>query len=108
MLENLTRGIAMSWSELLLPLFAVAIAALALMDRMLSKNLTIREHDEYRKGAERTTDGLQEGYRREVDRLEQRLNIIEATRPTAGELQQISANLKEQINEIKVRIDKQQ
>ena len=90
----------MEWQSLL-AIGAVGIAAISLLDRLLDKSLSIREHDEYRKGVERTTDGLRNEYIREIDRMDGRLNTIEQTRPTASELQSVSTGLQNQITEIK-------
>jgi len=90
----------MDWQTILMG----GVAVVALLSRSFDKSLSIREHDEFRKGIERTTDGLQQEYRREIDRLEARLLLIEQTRPTAGELQQISTGIKEQISELKLAI----
>jgi hypothetical protein len=91
-------------SQTILASLLALIAGLAFVDRLLNKSLSIREHDEYRSGMTRTTDGIQDAYRREIDRLENRLLIIEQTRPTAGELQQVSTSLKEQIVELKLNL----
>ena len=93
-------GTLMDW-QTILAIGALALAAFSFLSRTLDKSLSLREHDEYRKGAERTNDGLQREFWREVDRLEQRLNIIEQTRPTAGELKSTADSFKEQLSEMK-------
>ena len=97
---------------------AFAVAGITLLAKLLDKSLSIREHDEFRKGIERTTDGMKDEYlslirelqgqtRREIDKLENRLTFMDQTKPSVGQLQDTSTGLKEQISEIKNRINKQ-
>ena len=75
----------MDW-QTIVAFVAVALAALSLFDKRFDKSLSIREHDEYRKGAEKGMDGLKAQFERDIDRVETRMDLIESTRPTAGEL----------------------
>ena len=63
-------------TDTIIALGALAIALLSLFSRTLDKSLTIREHDEYKRAVVR-----------EIDRLESRINRLEETRPTTGELE---------------------
>jgi len=92
---------------ILIALGAFAVSVLTLVSKFLDKSLTIREHDEYRKGVERTTDGLQEQFWREFDKLESRLNFIDQTKPSSGQLQDATSNLKEQLAELKAKLNRE-
>ncbi len=65
------------------------ISLLALVSRSLDKNLSIREHEAHR-------DAVQ----RDVHRVEMRLNHLEQTRPTTGELEILAEALNKRIDEI--------
>jgi len=93
--------------QTLISFTAIGLAVLTLLARMLDKGLSIRQHDEYRKGAERTTDGLQTQFWREFDKLETRLNHIDQTKPTVGQLQDATSNLKEQLGELKAKLNRE-
>ncbi len=93
----------MDW-QVSLALAAICISAFTLIGRMLDKGLSVREHDEYRKGAGRVTDGLREQFQREIDKIEHRIDVIEQTRPTAGELKGTADGLRDQVNEIKIQM----
>ena len=69
---------------------AVGLSVITMLMKILDKSLSIREHDEYRKGVER-----------EIDKIEARIGIIEATRPTSGMIETSLANLKERLDELK-------
>jgi methylthioribose-1-phosphate isomerase len=90
----------MEWQSLL-AIGAVGIAALSLLDRLLDKSLSLREHEEYRKGVERSMDTMRNEYIRELDRIDKHISIIEQSRPTASELQNVSSGLQNQITEVK-------
>ena len=62
--------------ETLIASGALVLALLSLLIRTFDKSLTIREHDEYKRAVVR-----------EIDRLESRINRLEETRPTTGELE---------------------
>ena len=93
----------MDW-QAVLALIAIGIAGLTLMSRLLDKSLTIREHEEYQRGAERQNDMLREQFLREIDGLGRQLLVLEQTRPTTGELKTTADFAKEQIAEIKNRL----
>lgn len=93
----------MDW-QTLLAVAAIAVAGLTLLARLLDKSLTVREHDEYRKGMERHAETTRLQLVRDIDRLEKQLSILEQTRPTTGELKTTADNVKEQIAEIKARL----
>ncbi len=66
---------------------AVVLAAITLASQMLGKSLSIREHEEFAKNAKERMNELKADYQRESDRLEDRIKILEQTRPTTGELE---------------------
>lgn len=55
---------------------AFGLSVLSYIVRAADKNISIREHDLFKDGVER-----------DIDRLERRIERIEETRPTTGELQ---------------------
>ena len=86
---------------------ALIVSGIVMFTNMFDKSLTIREHDEYRKGVERTTDGLEEQFRREIDKLEDRLNFMDQTKPSVGQLEDATKNLKGQLDELKARVNRE-
>lgn len=55
---------------------ALGISALGLVDRLLSKALTRSEHEEFKTAVYR-----------DFNRVERRIELVEQTRPTTGELE---------------------
>ena len=76
------------WS-LLIALGALAVSLISVLTRALDKNLSIREHEAHR-------DAVQ----RDIHRVEIRLNHIEQTRPTTGELEILAEALNKRIDEL--------
>ena len=72
------------WSAII----ALAISIISIVSRSLDKNLSIREHEAHR-------DAVQ----RDIDRVESRLNQLERTRPTTGELEILAEALNKRIDE---------
>jgi hypothetical protein len=66
---------------------AVVLSALSLAAQLLGKSLSIREHEEFSKNTKERYEGLKSDYQRESDRLEDRIKILEQTRPTTGEIE---------------------
>jgi hypothetical protein len=66
---------------------ALAVGAAAFLSRTFDKGLSIREHEEYRNSMLRNLEEMRASYRRECDRLEDRIKILEQTRPTTGEIE---------------------
>jgi hypothetical protein len=93
----------MDWT-LIIAFGAVAISTFGLLNRLFDKSLSIREHDEFRKGVEAAIAGLLTQFRREIDKVEDRLKMIEHSRPTVGELKSTADNFKEQLSEVKNNI----
>jgi hypothetical protein len=73
----------------LIALGAFALSALNLLTRSLDKSLSIREHEAHR-------DAVQ----RDIERVENRLERLEQTRPTTGELEILSEALNKRIDAI--------
>ena len=71
----------------LLALGSVVISILALLSRTLDKSLSIREYESYRSGVDR-----------DIQRIERRLQLIEQTRPTTGELEILAESLNKRID----------
>ena len=92
----------MGW-EVVVAVGALFLSALAVVIRTFDKSLSIREHDEFKKGVERALDGVQREVWREMDKLEHRVQVLEQTRPTTGELSGLTTGIKEQLEEVKVR-----
>jgi flagellar motility protein MotE (MotC chaperone) len=83
----------MDW-QVVLSIGALLIAGISFLVRSFDKSLSIREHEEFRNAVRAEMDrmrvGLQQSVdqsRRDDDRLEDRIKVLEATRPTTGELE---------------------
>ena len=92
----------MGW-EIVVAVGALFLSAIAIVIRTFDKSLSVREHDEFKKGVERALDGVQRESWRELDKLEERIKILEQTRPTTGELSGLTTGIKEQLDEVKTR-----
>ncbi len=68
---------------------SLAISIISVLSRTLDKNLSIREHEAHR-------DAVQ----RDIHRVEVRLNHIEQTRPTTGELEILAEALNKRMDEM--------
>jgi hypothetical protein len=93
------------WATLV-ALGALAVSMLALLSKTFDKNLSIREHEVFKGGVDdqlshisswlaerleiREFDDWREAVTRDFDKLEADLKVIEATRPTSGELEMAS------------------
>jgi hypothetical protein len=62
--------------QLTISIGALVVSALVAFSRTLDKSLSIREHEEFSKSVHR-----------DIDRVERRIELIEQTRPTTGELE---------------------
>jgi len=75
-----------NWT-LLIALGSLIVAGVAFLSKSFDKSLSIREHEEFSKNTkERITQVEMQG-QRDDDRLERRIEILEQTRPTTGELE---------------------
>ena len=66
---------------------AVVISALSLAAQLLGKSLSIREHEEFRNNIKDSLREIKADYIRDDARLEDRVKILEQTRPTTGEIE---------------------
>ena len=82
---------------ILISIGAFIVSLYLVISRAFEKSLSIREHDEYRHGMDRTTDSIKAQFTREIERIDRHLSRIEDSRPTAGELQIITNAFKERI-----------
>jgi hypothetical protein len=73
--------------QLIIAIGALAISALVALTRAMDKSLSIREHEEFRVNIKDRIAEVVVGYRRETDRLEDRIKTLEQTRPTTGEIE---------------------
>lgn len=84
--------------QLVIAIGALLVSVLVAFSRTMDKSLSIREHEEFskntkeqierlRQDAIRDTFGIKTDFNRDVDRIEKRLDYIEQTRPTTGELE---------------------
>ena len=71
---------------------ALAVAGFTLIAKLLDNSLSVREHEEFK-----------EHTRRDVERIEKRIELIEQTRPSSGELKGITDGLKDQLRELKTK-----
>jgi methylthioribose-1-phosphate isomerase len=74
----------------LIALGALVISALTLIGRSFDKNLTIREYETYSNAV-----------RSDIERVEKRLQHLEQTRPTTGELQILADSINKRMDELK-------
>lgn len=77
---------AMDW-QTVIAVGALVVAAVGVLSRAFDKSLSIREHEEFRNSIRLEMDRLRHNYERETNRLEDRLTVLETTRPTTGELE---------------------
>lgn len=66
---------------------AAIIAAMTLISRMTDKSLSVREHEEYKRGIEKDSDRKDHQRERDFDIMLDRIKVLEQTRPTTGELE---------------------
>jgi hypothetical protein len=66
---------------------AILLSALVAMDRMFSKSLSIREHEEFRRNIDKEFDRKDHQRERDFDAMLDRIRVLEQTRPTTGELE---------------------
>ena len=76
----------MDW-QTVLSIGALIVAGITLLSRTFDKSLSIRENEEFRNGVTRDIAQLRSDYKRDDDRLEDRIKTLEQTRPTTGELE---------------------
>jgi uncharacterized protein YqgV (UPF0045/DUF77 family) len=76
----------MDWPALL-AVGALLVAIFAALSRVLEKSLSVREHEEFRAGIARELAQIRIDYHRDDERMERRLDVLEQTRPTTGELE---------------------
>jgi BMFP domain-containing protein YqiC len=76
----------MDW-QVVLSIGALLIAGISLLARSFDKSLSIREYEEFRSSIRDQISQVRLDTRRDDDRLEDRIKILEATRPTTGELE---------------------
>lgn len=81
--------------EILIAIGALAVALFSAFSRIFDKSLSIREHDEFRANINKKFDGVDANLHREIARLENRIERIEGTRPTTGELRAMLGRPKE-------------
>ena len=75
----------MEW-QTVLALGALVVAGVSLLSKSFDKSLSIREHEEFRNSLKADITQLRADYKRDDDRLEERIKVLEQTRPTTGEL----------------------
>lgn len=74
----------------LIALGALTVAVLSIFIRSFEKSLSIREYETYRNSV-----------RADIERVEKRLQHLEQSRPTTGELQILAEGLNKRIDELK-------
>ncbi len=68
---------------------SAVVSLLVLVSRGMDKSLSIREYESYR-----------EAIGRDIERVERRLQLLEQTRPTTGELEILAESLNKRIDHI--------
>jgi hypothetical protein len=66
---------------------ALVVSVFTALSKNFDKSLSIREHEEFRNSMKGDTAQVRADYHRDDDRLEKRIEILEQTRPTTGELE---------------------
>jgi hypothetical protein len=100
---------------------AVILSAIGLAGQLLGKNLSIREHEVFKGGVEtrlkeiadrleklapnKRVKHMKEDLLRDLKRIEDRLILIEATRPSNSELKNTSDMLGKRLDDTQARID---
>ncbi len=79
------------WTSLA-AIVAVAVSILTLVSRATDKSLSIREYEAYRTAVQR-----------DIQRVEHRLQLLEQTRPTTGELEILAESLNKRIDVVQDR-----
>lgn len=73
--------------DILIPVITVMVLALGIYLTNTSKFYTVREHEAFEQRAVNMHEILRAQVQREMDQVHMRLSVLEATRPTTGELQ---------------------
>jgi hypothetical protein len=73
--------------QLVISIGALAVSVIVAFSRTLDKSLSIREHEEFSKNVNSALAGLKHDFERETDKINRRVELIEQTRPTTGELE---------------------
>jgi hypothetical protein len=76
----------MNW-DWIIGLIGLGIGAVTIFSRMFDKSLSLREHEEFKRAINDAITLNRKQFQREVDRIEDRIKILEQTRPTTGELE---------------------
>lgn len=76
----------MEW-QTIIAIGALLIAGASALSRSFDKSLSIREHEEFRNSLKADIAQMRQDYKRDDDRLQERIAILEQTRPTTGELE---------------------
>jgi hypothetical protein len=76
----------MDW-QAVIAIGALLVAGIGVLSRAFDKSLSIREHEEFRSALRGEIDRMRNDYKRDDDRLEDRIKVLESTRPTTGELE---------------------
>jgi type II secretory pathway pseudopilin PulG len=76
----------MDW-QAVIAIGALLVAGVGVLSRAFDKSLSIREHEEFRNSIRDQISQVRLDTRRDDDRLEDRIKILETTRPTTGELE---------------------
>jgi hypothetical protein len=76
----------MDW-QIAIAIGALFVALASMFSRSFDKSLTIREHEEFRASINAGLAQLRADMHRDNDRIERRVDVLEQTRPTTGELE---------------------
>jgi acetylornithine deacetylase/succinyl-diaminopimelate desuccinylase-like protein len=76
----------MDWQSVI-AIGALLVAGVSFLARSFDKSLSIREHEEFRNSIRDQISQVRLDTRRDDDRLEDRIKVLETTRPTTGELE---------------------
>jgi acetylornithine deacetylase/succinyl-diaminopimelate desuccinylase-like protein len=76
----------MDWQSVI-AIGALLVAGVSFLARSFDKSLSIREHEEFRNSIRDQLAQVRLDTRRDDDRLEDRIKVLETTRPTTGELE---------------------
>ena len=89
----------MDW-QTLVALFAVAMAGITLLDRLLGRGLSIREHEAYKTGVEQQHKDSVAQTQREIDMIREEIKLLQAKVPTTGELDKVTHAMEQRLDRL--------
>lgn len=89
----------MDW-QTTIAILAVGLSCLSLLDRLLGKGLSIREHEAYKTGVEQQHKDSVAQTQREIDMIREELRLIQHKVPTTGELNMVTSSIEKRLDRL--------